>query len=431
MADPAASRQEKSLGLLTSKFVSLLQDAEDGVLDIKSAAELLAVPQKRRIYDITNVLEGIGLIEKRSKNCIIWKGGGPGTNTQEYSDMVMKLKRELQELEEHEKMLEEHKKYIEQSISNVSQDSENTKLAYVSQQDILSWFPDQAVVVVQAPPATKMEVFLPSKESSLSAAGQKAKKYQVSLKSETGPIKVLMLENNSGKTSAETLDFVSSKSCRGMKRQRLSMQGIGSAGQAAGELSFINASSLDSQDQQSSDRPVRDASRLGVTVMAQEAKEEAVNKSPRRLARKAASGVSSATESLMTASRRSKRRLSEASVAAESLSVRPRASELLPAVEDVVSPVCPDDMGNLLPPTAPASPLSSTGIDPAMPNVSSDILDEYLGSDGVDPFTPLITLSPPASDRDYLFTLDPTEGLADLFDDTYSLPSFMTAQTCE
>ena len=29
--------------------------------------------QKRRIYDITNVLEGIGLIEKTSKNHIRWK----------------------------------------------------------------------------------------------------------------------------------------------------------------------------------------------------------------------------------------------------------------------------------------------------------------------------------------------------------------------
>lgn len=29
------SRQEKSLGLLTAKFVSLLQEAENGVLDIK------------------------------------------------------------------------------------------------------------------------------------------------------------------------------------------------------------------------------------------------------------------------------------------------------------------------------------------------------------------------------------------------------------
>lgn len=31
--------------------------------------------QKRRIYDITNVLEGIGLIEKKLKNRIQWKYG--------------------------------------------------------------------------------------------------------------------------------------------------------------------------------------------------------------------------------------------------------------------------------------------------------------------------------------------------------------------
>jgi len=37
--------------------------------------------QKRRIYDITNVLEGIGLIEKKSKNNIQWKGMGPNGAT--------------------------------------------------------------------------------------------------------------------------------------------------------------------------------------------------------------------------------------------------------------------------------------------------------------------------------------------------------------
>lgn len=43
-----------------------------GAVDLNEAAVQLNV-QKRRIYDITNVLEGIGLIEKRSKNVIAWK----------------------------------------------------------------------------------------------------------------------------------------------------------------------------------------------------------------------------------------------------------------------------------------------------------------------------------------------------------------------
>ena len=66
------SRYDTSLGLLTKRFVGLLRSAPDGVLDLNNAAEVLKV-QKRRIYDITNVLEGIKLITKKSKNNIQWK----------------------------------------------------------------------------------------------------------------------------------------------------------------------------------------------------------------------------------------------------------------------------------------------------------------------------------------------------------------------
>lgn len=51
---PPALRYDSSLGLLTKKFVSLIQNAEEGVLDLNLAATALNV-QKRRIYDITNV----------------------------------------------------------------------------------------------------------------------------------------------------------------------------------------------------------------------------------------------------------------------------------------------------------------------------------------------------------------------------------------
>ena len=65
-------RPETSLGTLTKKFCDLLHASPDGVLDLNEAAETLHV-QKRRIYDITNVLEGVGLISKASKNHIRWK----------------------------------------------------------------------------------------------------------------------------------------------------------------------------------------------------------------------------------------------------------------------------------------------------------------------------------------------------------------------
>lgn len=40
MVDTTPSRHEKSLGLLTTKFVSLLQEAKDGVLDLKVVSNL-------------------------------------------------------------------------------------------------------------------------------------------------------------------------------------------------------------------------------------------------------------------------------------------------------------------------------------------------------------------------------------------------------
>ncbi len=67
------ARLDNSLGELTRKFIALIQESTDRSVDLNKAADELKV-QKRRIYDITNVLEGIGLIEKTVKNVIRWKG---------------------------------------------------------------------------------------------------------------------------------------------------------------------------------------------------------------------------------------------------------------------------------------------------------------------------------------------------------------------
>merc|ERR1719506_2067748 len=101
-------RYDSSLGLLTKKFVALIQNAEEGILDLNQAATTLGV-QKRRIYDITNVLEGIGLIEKRSKNNIQWKGMGSSSSTN--------MQAELDQLKERVRTTSEHERWLDGAIS--------------------------------------------------------------------------------------------------------------------------------------------------------------------------------------------------------------------------------------------------------------------------------------------------------------------------
>ncbi|XP_051944016.1 transcription factor E2F5 [Hippocampus zosterae] len=121
------TRHEKSLGLLTMKFVGLLQEANDGVLDLKMAADSLAVKQKRRIYDITNVLEGVGLIEKKNKNVIQWRGENKGSQKQEVLDQVRLLQAQISELEAQEKELDKQKILLQENTEFMNHDSGTSK----------------------------------------------------------------------------------------------------------------------------------------------------------------------------------------------------------------------------------------------------------------------------------------------------------------
>ncbi|KAB5539924.1 hypothetical protein PHYPO_G00094730 [Pangasianodon hypophthalmus] len=72
----ATPRSEVTLGRLTKRFMDLLHSAPEGILDLNEATEKLGT-RKRRVYDITNVLNGIKLIAKKSKSKIQWVGPSP------------------------------------------------------------------------------------------------------------------------------------------------------------------------------------------------------------------------------------------------------------------------------------------------------------------------------------------------------------------
>jgi transcription factor E2F4/5 len=205
-----ASRHEKSLGLLTSRFVALLQEAKDGVLDLKKAADTLAVRQKRRIYDITNVLEGIGLIEKKSKNSIQWKGAGPGSNSVEVTARLASLKGDLTKLHEVEQDLDQKRSTLQHSLKNIAEDTVNDQFAYITHEDIcrIASFQGDTILAIQAPSGTELEVpILPNGNE----PGQQC--CQIHLKSHNGPINVLLVDRDEAVSSV--LELTSQDSSEG------------------------------------------------------------------------------------------------------------------------------------------------------------------------------------------------------------------------
>ncbi|CAI0398443.1 unnamed protein product [Linum tenue] len=123
-------RYDSSLGLLTKKFINLFKHAEDGILDLNKAADTLEV-QKRRIYDITNVLEGIGMIEKKLKNRIQWKGldvTRPG-ETDESATSLQQA--EVENLTIEERNFDERIREMQERLTALSEDGNNQRLTFI------------------------------------------------------------------------------------------------------------------------------------------------------------------------------------------------------------------------------------------------------------------------------------------------------------
>lgn len=183
--------------MLTKKFVGLLKDSPNGILDLNLASNKLEV-QKRRIYDITNVLEGIGLIEKKSKNNVQWRGLTAGHNSLEdtiHAGRLKACKEEVMNMRKDEEVLDHHIEYVQALLKQMSENEENRRLAYVTHADIrnIRYFENDTLFAIKAPPRTTLEVPEPNDEASDEPGGRR--KYEIQLSSKNGPIDVFLIQD--------------------------------------------------------------------------------------------------------------------------------------------------------------------------------------------------------------------------------------------
>ncbi|PAN06350.1 hypothetical protein PAHAL_1G258000 [Panicum hallii] len=186
-ATPAGTcRYDSSLGLLTKKFINLLKQAPDGILDLNNAAETLEV-QKRRIYDITNVLEGIGLIEKTLKNRIRWKG--LDDSGVELENGISALQAEVENLSLQEQAIDERIRDMREKLRGLTEDENNQRWLYVTEDDIkgLPCFQNETLIAIKAPHGTTLEVPDPDE-----AGDYLQRRYRIVLRSTMGPIDVYL-----------------------------------------------------------------------------------------------------------------------------------------------------------------------------------------------------------------------------------------------
>uniref|UniRef100_A0A668U3M9 THAP-type domain-containing protein n=1 Tax=Oreochromis aureus TaxID=47969 RepID=A0A668U3M9_OREAU len=117
-----STRQDVSLGVLTVRFLELLLMSPDGSIDLREVTKTLQT-RRRRVYDITNVLEGFNFIEKQTANKVKWIGSCPISSFLPKSRQ--KFQRELENLKLVEDTLDSLIKSCAQQLFDMTDECQN------------------------------------------------------------------------------------------------------------------------------------------------------------------------------------------------------------------------------------------------------------------------------------------------------------------
>ncbi|AFN82601.1 E2F/DP transcription factor [Encephalitozoon romaleae SJ-2008] len=182
----SSTRSENSLYNLTRRFLKLISMSPDRNVSIHQASIELNVG-KRRIYDITNVLEGLGLLSKWSVSNAKWVGGSIDryildSEEKENQENISMDPENLLKGDD----LDETLCRLNEEISMLSQSEKNLANAYVTYSDLQSLpsLGGNLVFAVKAPSETTMEY--PRYEKGF---------YKLKLSSEKGAISIFYVSD--------------------------------------------------------------------------------------------------------------------------------------------------------------------------------------------------------------------------------------------
>ena len=220
------SRRECSLLELTKNFIKFITEEKRDVIDLnKTTMELQS--KKRRIYDITNVLEGIGYIKKTGKNEIKLN-----TDVKLFADSISKQNSEEEKSSDKndESEYKNSIKILYESLKKLVTTWDYINFAYVSANDLRELNTSEKSIVVKAPFGTTIEIpdsdeaaeilrktdkessnFGHSKKAVKSKEKNNLKKYIMCMTSKTNEIMWHAIENPKSKNIIKSLNPKMSK----------------------------------------------------------------------------------------------------------------------------------------------------------------------------------------------------------------------------
>ena len=166
------TKQDNSLSQLTQSFLDYIKKKGRVRISINELVEDLKV-KKRRIYDITNVLQGIGYLDKIGKNEILWIKNSNSITIPNYTSSskdevtsenhisnYSQLKKELDDLKSQKNNIEANLNKFKEEFKLISEKNEFPKYGYITFDDICDLSINEKVnfMLIKAPKGTQINV---------------------------------------------------------------------------------------------------------------------------------------------------------------------------------------------------------------------------------------------------------------------------------